>query len=97
MSVPSAIISDIDVLIASRIKLARRDCALSQTALGEAVGVTFQQIQKYERPSNRVSAATLFRMAQVLGRPIQWFFESPAAGDTPASPDRTATAQPRLA
>jgi transcriptional regulator with XRE-family HTH domain len=53
---------------------------VSQTELGNAVGVTFQQIQKYERGTNRISAAQLVRIAVVLKVDIQYFFED-LAGD----------------
>lgn len=48
---------------------------MSQTALAEALGLTFQQIQKYERGANRVSASKLFDMAKVLGVSISYFFQ----------------------
>ncbi|MDP1340930.1 helix-turn-helix domain-containing protein, partial [Klebsiella variicola] len=47
----------------------------SQAALGEAIGVSFQQIQKYERGANRLSASTLFGLAVFLELRIEWFFE----------------------
>lgn len=48
---------------------------MSQTALGEAVGLTFQQIQKYERGSNRISSSRLFEFAKVVDVPVSFFFE----------------------
>ena len=48
---------------------------LSQEKLGEAVGITFQQLQKYERGSNRISASRLFNLSQVLGVSVSFFFE----------------------
>jgi transcriptional regulator with XRE-family HTH domain len=48
---------------------------LSQEKLGEKLGLTFQQVQKYEKGSNRVSASRLFQMAQILDVPVQFFFE----------------------
>lgn len=48
---------------------------LSQEKLGERLGLTFQQVQKYEKGSNRVSASRLYQMAQILGVPVQFFFE----------------------
>lgn len=48
---------------------------MSQETLGGAIGVSFQQIQKYEGGTNRISASRLFRMAEVLGVPIGYFFE----------------------
>jgi transcriptional regulator with XRE-family HTH domain len=48
----------------------------SQERLGEAIGLTFQQVQKYERGSNRISAGTLYRLSQVLDVPVNFFFDS---------------------
>ncbi len=48
---------------------------MSQDKLGEELGVTFQQIQKYERGANRIGASRLFQMARVLGTPVSFFFE----------------------
>lgn len=53
---------------------------MSQEKLGEAVGITFQQLQKYERGANRISASRLFNLAQVLDVPVGFFFDDlPAA------------------
>jgi transcriptional regulator with XRE-family HTH domain len=48
---------------------------MSQEKLGEKLGLTFQQVQKYEKGSNRVSASRLHHMAQILGVPVQYFFD----------------------
>jgi len=48
---------------------------MSQEKLGEAIGLTFQQVQKYERGSNRISAGTLYRLGQVLDVPVSFFFD----------------------
>ncbi|KAA0069938.1 helix-turn-helix transcriptional regulator [Tardiphaga sp. P9-11] len=56
---PARSIRDIDVLIRERIREIRIEKRLSQAEIGEAVGVSFQQIQKYERAANRISASTL--------------------------------------
>ncbi|MEO1642711.1 MAG: helix-turn-helix domain-containing protein [Pseudomonadota bacterium] len=53
----------------------RRDLKLTQEKLGELLGLTFQQVQKYEKGVNRVSAGRLFELAGVLGVPITYFFE----------------------
>jgi len=59
---------------------------LSQEKLGEKLGLTFQQVQKYEKGSNRVSASRLFQMAQILDVPVQFFFEDlPAGLDMPTA------------
>lgn len=57
----------IDVGVGARIRIRRKELGLSQTALAEHLGLTFQQVQKYERGSNRVSASMLVRTAERLG------------------------------
>ena len=64
----------IDVAVGARIRLARKTLRMSQQALAEAVGITFQQIQKYERGANRVSASMLVRIAQTLDTPVAELF-----------------------
>ena len=64
----------IDVEVGHRIKLQRLNARLSQTALGENIGVTFQQVQKYESGLNRVGASRLTAIASVLKVPITVFF-----------------------
>ncbi|MCS3743633.1 helix-turn-helix domain-containing protein [Rhizobium sp. BK661] len=66
----------VDVEVGKRIKKRRQQLRISQTALGAAVGVSFQQIQKYERGSNRVSSSALYSLAQVLDVPVAYFFET---------------------
>lgn len=68
----------IDVQIGRRVTLRRRQLKLSQTALGQALGVSFQQVQKYEKGSNRVPSGRLVQIAQALDVPPTWFFEQPA-------------------
>ena len=64
----------VDVAVGARIRLFRKVRGLSQQALAEAAGVTFQQIQKYERGANRVSASMLARIAKTLGVPVSEMF-----------------------
>jgi transcriptional regulator with XRE-family HTH domain len=68
-------VRDIDAQIGERIREARHAQGMSQTLLADQVGITFQQVQKYEKGANRVSAARLFDIAHVLGMPITYFFE----------------------
>jgi transcriptional regulator with XRE-family HTH domain len=63
-----------DEEIAKRVRALRLQRGLSQTELSSALGVTFQQVQKYERGANRISAGRLFRIAEVLEVPIAFFF-----------------------
>ncbi|MDY0872822.1 helix-turn-helix domain-containing protein [Dongia rigui] len=65
----------IDIHVGQRIRQRRTLLGLSQTDLGEAIGLTFQQVQKYERGANRVSSSRLFDLARVLDVPLSWFFE----------------------
>ena len=64
----------VDTYVGERIKARRHVLGLSQHSLADALGLTFQQIQKYEKGSNRVGASNLWDMAQVLGVPIDFFF-----------------------
>jgi transcriptional regulator with XRE-family HTH domain len=68
----------VDRHVGALIRLRRKALGLSQTELGRRVGITFQQIQKYERGTNRVSASTLYEIAEVLATPVPDFFPSSA-------------------
>jgi transcriptional regulator with XRE-family HTH domain len=65
----------IDRHVGTRIRGRRVGLRISQTKLGQAIGVTFQQIQKYESGTNRVGASNLFKIAQALGVEVSFFFE----------------------
>ena len=65
----------VDALVGARVRLGRQIAGLSQRRLAEAVGTTFQQIQKYESGSNRIGAGRLSDIAAALGMPVAWFFE----------------------
>ena len=67
--------TDVDRLVGIRITALRKARGLSQTALGNAVGVTFQQVQKYEKGQNRVGAGRLREIARLLEVPVSAFFE----------------------
>ncbi len=67
--------SPIDVHVGSRIRLRRTLTGMSQERLGEALGLTFQQVQKYERGVNRVGASRLYDLSRVLDVPISFFFD----------------------
>jgi transcriptional regulator with XRE-family HTH domain len=71
----------IDVHVGSRVRLRRMLLGMSQEKLGEHLGLTFQQIQKYEKGINRIGASRLFDLAKVLGVPVQFFYEElPVSG-----------------
>lgn len=65
----------VDVIVGKRIRLRRSALSISQTELAERLGLTFQQIQKYERGSNRVSCSRLVELSKALDVPIVYFFE----------------------
>ncbi len=65
----------VDIHVGSRVRLRRTLLGFSQEKLGEAVGLTFQQIQKYERGANRIGASRLFALSRVLDVPVSFFFE----------------------
>ncbi|MBX3577223.1 MAG: helix-turn-helix transcriptional regulator [Rhizobiaceae bacterium] len=75
----------IDVHVGSRIRLRRNMLGLSQEKLGENLGITFQQIQKYEKGTNRVGASRLQAIASILNVPVAFFFED-APGMEAGSP-----------
>ena len=80
--------SPVDVHVGARIRLRRTLLGMSQERLGDALGLTFQQVQKYERGVNRVGASRLFDLSRILDVPINFFYENmvdPASsGDTAA-------------
>src|SRR5579884_1124067 len=76
----------IDVHVGSRIRLRRNMLALSQEKLGEAIGLTFQQVQKYERGANRVGASRLHELSRVLDVPVSFFFDDTDPVRAPANP-----------
>ena len=74
--------SPIDVHVGSRIRLRRAMLGLTQEKLADGVGVTFQQVQKYEKGTNRVSASRLFDFSKALDVPISFFFDQIKGGVT---------------
>jgi transcriptional regulator with XRE-family HTH domain len=65
----------IDVHVGARVRLRRTLLGMSQEKLGDAIGLTFQQVQKYERGANRVGASRLYDLSRVLDVPVSYFFE----------------------
>src|SRR5215469_8862995 len=65
----------VDLHVGARIRMRRRMQSVSQEKLAEALGLTFQQVQKYERGANRVSASKLYEIAATLKAPVAYFFE----------------------
>lgn len=70
----------LELMIGARMRTRRRQLGLSQTDLAERLGVSFQQVQKYERGANRVAASTLLTAAQVLGTSISWLVGEEVSG-----------------
>lgn len=75
--------TSIDQHVGARLRLRRSLLEMSQSELGEKLGVTFQQVQKYERGTNRIGASRLFHVARVMEVPVSYFFEGlDAEGDS---------------
>ena len=74
----------VDLHVGLRIRLRRRELGVSQERLAESIGLTFQQVQKYERAANRVSASKLWEMSRALSTNISYFYEG--LGDTVERP-----------
>jgi transcriptional regulator with XRE-family HTH domain len=76
----------IDVHVGSRVRLRRNMLGLSQEKLGEAIGLTFQQVQKYERGANRIGASRLMELSEVLDVPVSFFYDDTDPVRAPAIP-----------
>jgi len=75
----------VDRHVGNRMRMRRLLIGMSQEKLGELLGITFQQVQKYEKGSNRVSASRLYNVAKVLGVPVQYFFDELQGEQQPAA------------
>lgn len=90
---PRKLPNPIDVHVGARVRMRRMLIAMSQEKLGESLGLTFQQVQKYEKGTNRIGASRLYQIGSVLGVPIEYFFEgveSGEMGDGPFEPGASA-------
>src|SRR2546425_2393566 len=65
----------IDKHVGSRLRMRRKMLGMSQEKLGDALGITFQQVQKYEKGTNRISASRLQHVCHILGVPVAFFFD----------------------
>jgi len=65
----------IDIHVGKRVRLRRTLLGMSQEKLGDAIGLTFQQVQKYERGTNRIGSSRLWQLSQVLDVPVSYFFD----------------------
>lgn len=74
----------VDTHVGNRLRQRRALLGMSQTDLGKAVGLTFQQVQKYERGFNRISSSRLFEFSKVLDVPVEHFFDGADVASSPA-------------
>lgn len=78
----------VDVHVGGRVRLRRMLMGMSQEKLGENLGLTFQQVQKYEKGANRIGASRLFELARILGVSVQYFFEELAGAEDGSAANR---------
>lgn len=76
----------IDVHVGARVRMRRKLLGFSQEKLADQLGLTFQQVQKYERGANRVSASKLYEIGQALDAPVSYFFEGLDQAEAPEEP-----------
>ena len=76
----------IDAHVGSRVRLRRMLLGMSQERLGDSMGLTFQQVQKYEKGANRIGASRLYHISKILDVPVGFFFEeAPGIEQLPAT------------
>lgn len=80
----------VDLHVGIRIRMRRKEMGVSQERLAEALGITFQQVQKYERGANRVSASKLWEVAAALKTPVAYFYDGLGDGEAAATGERDA-------
>ena len=73
--VPKKQANPIDIQVGNRVRIRRMLIGMSQERLGDLLGLTFQQVQKYEKGVNRIGAGRLFEMARILNVPVDFFYE----------------------
>src|ERR1700760_119105 len=76
----------IDKHVGSRVRMRRMMLSMSQEKLGDALGLTFQQVQKYEKGTNRIGASRLQQISQILQVPVSFFFEGAPTVSAPGNP-----------
>lgn len=94
---PDSTIDPVDAQIGARTRAFREELRITQAGLAAAIGVTFQQVQKYERGVNRISAARLLLIANYLKRPIADFYPGETMPDEAATPQFAAIARAYVA
>jgi len=85
----------IDVHVGARVRLRRTLLGISQVGLAEAIGLTFQQVQKYEKGLNRVSSSRLYELAEMLDVSIPYFFDEMSGGVSAQTPSALMKAKQR--
>ncbi len=78
--------SPVDVHVGARLQVRRKQLGMTQTTLGDAIGLSFQQVQKYERGTNRIGSGRLFNLSRVLDVPIEFFFDDMPTAVAASSP-----------
>ena len=68
-------VNPVDLYVGTRLKIRRSELGLSQNKIGELTGITFQQVQKYEKGQNRIGSSRLYEFAKILRVPVSYFFE----------------------
>src|ERR1700755_2442997 len=76
--VPKKQANPVDTQVGNRVRIRRMLIGMSQEKLGDLLGLTFQQVQKYEKGVNRIGAGRLYEIARILGVPIDFFYEGVA-------------------
>jgi transcriptional regulator with XRE-family HTH domain len=84
----------VDVQVGNRVRIRRMLIGMSQERLGDLLGLTFQQVQKYEKGVNRIGAGRLFEVSRILNVPIDFFYEGLATASQPGVGETEATAPP---
>jgi transcriptional regulator with XRE-family HTH domain len=80
----------VDKHVGSRVRMRRQMLAMSQAQLGDALGLTFQQVQKYEKGTNRMGASRLQEISHILQVPVEFFFEGAPTASAPHGSNRSA-------
>jgi transcriptional regulator with XRE-family HTH domain len=83
----------VDRFVGSRVRMQRLLAGMSQEKLGDALGLTFQQVQKYEKGTNRISASRLQQLSKILGVPVSFFFDGAPLGEGVRDPGFEETGQ----
>lgn len=91
---PKKQVNAIDVQVGNRVRVRRMLIGMSQERLGDLLGLTFQQVQKYERGVNRISAGRLYEIARILNVPIGFFYEGSATALPPGANEMAVSTLP---